>query len=283
MRTSSEPAPNGFQQNDPHDPRLRLRQAAGGGADSRKARRRVAAATLRRLLEHAACRRRPPVASPRGAARSRAKACRPHRVATTSAAATIERPRARWVAVRWSDLPGWDADRVERVLAAFLRSCERPAPGWLDACAKARQRGPAAASETAVRDWLQRQLRPYRDRVDRARSGRPGDRLLRAARRRVARRRGPGFASLSTAPPADLATRTPVLDAPADRDAAGGAEEPAGPRDRLGARPPRCAPAPGAGLGPARLRRRARRRAGDSFASPTRGTTTSPTDRSAAG
>ncbi|HEY2189837.1 MAG TPA: hypothetical protein VGH48_14875, partial [Caldimonas sp.] len=57
-------------------------------------------------------------------------------------AATIERPRAHWVAVRWSELPGWSDDRVGEFWSVFLRSCERPAPAWLDACAKARQATP---------------------------------------------------------------------------------------------------------------------------------------------
>ncbi|MEO5845652.1 MAG: MltA domain-containing protein [Caldimonas sp.] len=123
------------------------------------------------------------------------------------AAATIERQRARWVAVRWSDLPGWDGDRLADFWSAFLRSCERPVPAWLDACAKARQRGPALA-EAAVRDWLQRQLRPYRiESFEREPVGLATgyfEPLVEASR--TSR---PGFRVALHGPPADLATRSP--------------------------------------------------------------------------
>jgi len=124
------------------------------------------------------------------------------------AAATIDRPRARWVAVRWSDLPGWDGDRLADFWAALLRSCERPAPGWLDACAKARQLGANGSSDVATREWLQRQLRPYRvESLDRDPVGLATgyfEPLVEASR--VAR---PGFRVALYAPPADLASRSP--------------------------------------------------------------------------
>jgi membrane-bound lytic murein transglycosylase A len=123
-------------------------------------------------------------------------------------AATIERPRARWVAVRWSDLPGWDGDRLADFWAALMRSCERPAPAWLDACAKARQIGATAAADGATREWLQRQLRPYRvESLDRDPVGLATgyfEPLVEASR--VAR---PGFRVALYAPPADLASRSP--------------------------------------------------------------------------
>jgi membrane-bound lytic murein transglycosylase A len=112
--------------------------------------------------------------------------------------------------VRWSDLPGWDGDRLGDFWTAFLRSCERPAAGWLDACAKARQSGAAAATngDAAVRDWLQRQLRPYRiESIERDPVGLATgyfEPLVEASR--VAR---PGFRVALYAPPADLATKRP--------------------------------------------------------------------------
>jgi len=121
--------------------------------------------------------------------------------------ATIERPRARWVAVRWSELPGWSDDRVGDFWAAFLRSCERPQPAWLDACAKARQ-APQAQGEAALRDWLQQQLRPYRiESLERDPVGLATgyfEPLVEASR--VARA---GFRVPLYAPPPDLATRSP--------------------------------------------------------------------------
>ncbi|HEY2558809.1 MAG TPA: MltA domain-containing protein [Caldimonas sp.] len=122
-------------------------------------------------------------------------------------AATIERPRAHWVAVRWSELPGWSDDRVGEFWSAFLRSCERPAPAWLDACAKAREATPIQG-DAALRDWLQRQLRPYR--IESLEHDPVGlatgyfEPLVEASR--VAR---PGFRIPLHAPPADLATRSP--------------------------------------------------------------------------
>ena len=121
-------------------------------------------------------------------------------------AATIERPRARWVAVRWSDLPGWDGDRLNDFWAALMRSCERPAPAWLDACTKARQLG--ARDDVVTREWLQRQLRPYRvESLDRDPVGLATgyfEPLVEASR--VSR---PGFRVALYGPPADLASRTP--------------------------------------------------------------------------
>ena len=123
-------------------------------------------------------------------------------------AATIERPRARWIAVRWSDLPGWDGDRLGDFWAALMRSCERPAAAWQDACAKARQIGTNAGGDGVVREWLQRQLRPYRvESLDRDPVGLATgyfEPLVEASR--VSR---PGFRVALYAPPADLASRSP--------------------------------------------------------------------------
>ncbi len=73
----------------------------------------------------------------------------------------ITRPRARWVPVRWGDLPGWESDRSAEVWTAFERSCERPQPGWNAVCASARLDAPGG-DDRAVRDWLEARLQPYR-------------------------------------------------------------------------------------------------------------------------
>ena len=146
------------------------------------------------------------VATPPGAAAAAAAA--PGR--DDLAGATIDRQRARWVAVRWSDLPGWDADRVGDFWTAFLRSCERPAPAWLDTCANARRSVAATDSggDGAVRDWLQRQLRPYRiESVEHDPVGLATgyfEPLVEASR--VSR---PGFRVALYGPPADLGSRSP--------------------------------------------------------------------------
>ena len=125
------------------------------------------------------------------------------------AAATIDRPRARWVAARWSDLPGWNGDRVGEFWPAFLRSCERPAAPWLAVCAAARQSFAAPPADAALRDWLQQHLRAYRiESLARDPAG-SGDRLLRAAGRGLARAEARDFAVALYGPPADLATRKP--------------------------------------------------------------------------
>lgn len=76
------------------------------------------------------------------------------------AAAVIEQRRARWVPVGWDSLPGWADDQVIMAWPALLRSCERPAPGWVQLCAEARQ--VKSPTEASVRAWLQQRLQPYR-------------------------------------------------------------------------------------------------------------------------
>jgi membrane-bound lytic murein transglycosylase A len=167
-----------------------------------RAARVVAAAVL------AACSSTPPAPTPPTVAAPTPPSTAPAPIARDDlGAATIERPRARWVAVRWSELPGWSDDRVGEFWIAFLRSCERPQPAWLDACAKARQ-ATSLQGDAALRDWIERQLRPYRiESLERDPVGLATgyfEPLVEASR--VAR---VGFRVPLYAPPADLATRTP--------------------------------------------------------------------------
>ncbi len=78
------------------------------------------------------------------------------------ATAAIVRPGARWVPARWSELPGWDADRSAELWPALLRGCVRPAAGWAALCAQARASAAATLSDEAARTWLQQRLQPYR-------------------------------------------------------------------------------------------------------------------------
>ena len=76
---------------------------------------------------------------------------------------SIDRANARWVAVGWSELPGWEADRSGEAWAAFQRGCERAARGAIaDVCAAARLDGVATLRDGALRQWLQQHLQPYR-------------------------------------------------------------------------------------------------------------------------
>ena len=72
----------------------------------------------------------------------------------------IQRPRARWVPVPWTDLPGWEADLTAELWPALLRGCERPAFDWAGLCVQARSATPA--SDAAARAWLQQRLQAYR-------------------------------------------------------------------------------------------------------------------------
>lgn len=76
------------------------------------------------------------------------------------AAAPIQRARSRWVPVDWSELPGWGQDALHEAWNAWVRGCERPAPGFATVCAEAR---PLAIATTAEQQaWMVRRLQPYR-------------------------------------------------------------------------------------------------------------------------
>lgn len=74
---------------------------------------------------------------------------------------TLERPNARWIPVGWSELPGWDGDRAADAWRAFVRGCERPAPGWSRLCAEALL-SPPPADDGSARQWFMQRLQPYR-------------------------------------------------------------------------------------------------------------------------
>jgi hypothetical protein len=109
--------------------------------------------------------------------------------------------------VRWSELPGWDGDRLGDFWSALLRSCERPAPAGSTPARKARQlgatrrrRGDARVAAAAAS--------PYRvESLDRDPVGLATgyfEPLVEASR--VSR---PGFRVALYGPPADLASRSP--------------------------------------------------------------------------
>jgi membrane-bound lytic murein transglycosylase A len=118
------------------------------------------------------------------------------------------RSRARWVAVDWSELPGWDSDRTSELWPALMRSCEKPPFEWARLCSDARKAGATLAGDAAVRSWLQQRLSPYRvESLEGATDGLATgyfEPLVEATR--VAQ--GPFRVPLYTTPP-DLATRRP--------------------------------------------------------------------------
>jgi len=123
-------------------------------------------------------------------------------------APAIVRGRARWVPVRWAELPGWDGDRSAELWPALLRGCDRPAPAWSGVCAQARAAVTPAFSDEAARSWLQQRLQPYR--IESSEGSADGlitgyfEPLVDATRTPHGAFRVPLYA-----PPADLATRKP--------------------------------------------------------------------------
>ena len=120
------------------------------------------------------------------------------------------RARARWVPVRFADLPGWEGDRAAELWPALLRGCERPAPGWANVCAQARSATLPSFSDDGARVWLQQRLQAYR--VESLEGTMEGlmtgyfEPLVEASRTPRADMRIPLYA-----PPPELATRKPYL------------------------------------------------------------------------
>ena len=121
----------------------------------------------------------------------------------------IVRGRARWVPVRWNDLPGWDNDRSAELWPALLRGCGKPAPGWANVCAQARNAVTPAFSDEAARAWLQQRLQPYR--IESVSDGAVDGLITGYFEPLVEASRTPrgAFRVPLYMPPADLATRKP--------------------------------------------------------------------------
>lgn len=73
----------------------------------------------------------------------------------------VDRPRSRWIAASWRDLPGFEGDRLLEWWPAFLAGCARSAPGWSMLCAEAFLR-PPPSTEAELRGWLQARLGVWR-------------------------------------------------------------------------------------------------------------------------
>lgn len=72
----------------------------------------------------------------------------------------IQRGKSRWTPVPWSDLPGWGQDSLFEAWNAWVRGCERPAPGQAGPCAELRQLSIGTPAEQQA--WVMRRFQPYR-------------------------------------------------------------------------------------------------------------------------
>lgn len=68
--------------------------------------------------------------------------------------------KSRWVAVPWSELPGFGDDALYEAWNAWLKNCERPVAPWSRLCGEVRQL--SIASPEDQRSWLVSKLQPYR-------------------------------------------------------------------------------------------------------------------------
>ena len=114
--------------------------------------------------------------------------------------------QSRWVAVRWTDIPGVDTDPLHEAWPAWQHSCQRPTPAWKKLCPEVLQL--AHASTAVQRQWLRQNLQPYRVESHDLRA----EGLLTAYYEPVldaSRQARAGFAVPLYAPPANLAQRKP--------------------------------------------------------------------------
>ena len=72
----------------------------------------------------------------------------------------IQRQAARWLPVRWSELPGWGLDSLHEVWGAWVRGCERPAPEHAALCTELRPLTMAGTAEQQA--WIESRFQPYR-------------------------------------------------------------------------------------------------------------------------
>ncbi len=125
---------------------------------------------------------------------------------TGSLPAPMVQGKSRWVAVRWAELPGFEEDALFEAWNAWLKSCERPGPGFAPLCGEIRRLSIASADEQ--RNWMVKRLQPYR--VESLQGVAEGlltsyyEPVLKASRQPVA-----GYEVPLYRPPASLGSRRP--------------------------------------------------------------------------
>ena len=74
--------------------------------------------------------------------------------------APLLQPKTRWVAVRWAELPGFEADALHEAWNAWIKNCERPGPVFGPLCSEVRRL--SLGDGQAQRVWLMTRLQPFR-------------------------------------------------------------------------------------------------------------------------
>jgi membrane-bound lytic murein transglycosylase A len=72
----------------------------------------------------------------------------------------VDRGLARWWPVAWSDLPGFDADRLLQAWPALAAGCTRPPRAWAALCARLAAEPPV--DEVAAQAFVRTHLQPFR-------------------------------------------------------------------------------------------------------------------------
>jgi membrane-bound lytic murein transglycosylase A len=81
-------------------------------------------------------------------------------VSMSTHAVALPQTTSRWIAVDWSDLPGFGEDALFEAWNAWLKSCEKPQAPFTALCGDVRRLSIASTQEQ--RDWMVDRLQPYR-------------------------------------------------------------------------------------------------------------------------
>ena len=86
----------------------------------------------------------------------------PHPPAAVPAevAGVMIQAKSRWIAVPWTDLPGFEEDTLFEAWNAWLKSCERPVAPFAALCSEVRRLSIGSPEEQ--RAWMLARLQPYR-------------------------------------------------------------------------------------------------------------------------